>query len=160
MQNAMCMHITHKKRMIGSHYHMGDSVLQTVSNHTYLGMDINSKLSWEKSCKIPRPHFHRTRGYLYMLIPHQLTPPPPPLSREKDIQGYIPYLGYWLPLAITKKIPFSCMVFLGNLPETTAPNTPFPEKMPNGNPHVAPYAFEWGAGVQNITSRTNQVLDS
>ena len=39
------MHITHKKKMIESHYHMGDSVLQTVSNHT-LGVEINNKLSW------------------------------------------------------------------------------------------------------------------
>ena len=40
------MHITHKKSQIETNYHMGDSVLQTVSNHTYLGVEINNKLSW------------------------------------------------------------------------------------------------------------------
>ena len=69
---------------------------------------------------------------------------PPPLSREKDIQGYTPYLGYWLPLAITKKTPLF-LVFSVNLPETTAKKYPLSRE--NGNSHAAPYAFEWGPGV-------------
>ena len=43
---------------------------------------------------------------------HSPSSEPPPPSREKDIQGYTPYLGgYWLPLAITKTPLF--LVFSG-----------------------------------------------
>ena len=40
------MHVTHKKKQIKSNYKIGNSVLETVSSHTYLGVEINSKLSW------------------------------------------------------------------------------------------------------------------
>ena len=81
----------------------------------------------------PDPHSNTTRRYLDMLISHHLNPPPPPPISVKDIQGYTPYLGYWLPLTNKKSIPFS-PGFLGkssseNIPETTAQNTPFPEKI-------------------------------
>ena len=49
----------------------------------------------------PPPHSHRTRGYLCSFPITWIL-----LSREKD---YTPYLGYWLPLAITKTSPiFRC----------------------------------------------------
>ena len=76
--------------------------------------------------------------------PHSPSPEPP-LYREKDIQGYTPYLGHWLPLAITKKHPFF-LVFSGNLPETTAKKYPLPEKM---GTRMRPLCIRvgWGEGV-------------
>ena len=60
-------------------------------------------------------------GVTCMLVPHHRIPP---ISGK----GYTPYLGYWLPLAITKPPPFR--IFSGNLPETTAQKyPPFPKKM-------------------------------
>ena len=52
----------------------------------------------------PRPQSHRITGYLSMLVPSHLNPPPPPYI-AKEIN---PHFGYWLiiiiiPLAITKK---------------------------------------------------------
>ena len=86
-----------------------------------------------------------------MLVPHHWNPPPPPILGK----GYIPYLGYWLPLAITKNTPFwgfSWKIF----PGTTAKLPPFSKKMlrcrgivvwpldshaegPGSNPTVARY---------------------
>ena len=43
VSKCFAMHVTHKKK---PQYKMNDSLLQTVSSHTYLGVDINSKLSW------------------------------------------------------------------------------------------------------------------
>ena len=77
-----------------------------------------------------------------MLVPHHLNPP----SREK---GYTPYLGYWLPLAVTKKHHTLFWVFLGNLPETTgAKIPPFPEKMGIRMRPLTPGLThsEWGGG--------------
>ena len=62
-----------------------------------------------------------------MLVPHHMKP-------HISGKGYTPYLGYWLPLAITQNTHFPG--FSGNLPETTVKNTPFPEKM--GPTHAAP----------------------
>ena len=75
----------------------------------------------------------------YMLVPHHRNP----LFREKFIP---PYLGYWLlPLAITKKTPFSGFSREIDLPETTVKKIPpFPEKM--GMRMRPPHAFEWGGG--------------
>ena len=54
---------------------------------------------------------------------------------ENDIP---PYLGYWLPMSITKMHPLPD--FLGIFLETTAPKYPLSRK--NGNAHAAPRAFE------------------
>ena len=52
-----------------------------------------------------------------------------------------PYLGYWLPLAITKNTPFP--YFLGKSSRDYGQNTPFPEKM--GTPmHAAPLCIRLG----------------
>ena len=40
------MHITHKTKPILSTYTMNGKPLETVSRHTYLGVEINHKLSW------------------------------------------------------------------------------------------------------------------
>ena len=40
------MHITHKKKLLPTLYKMNDSLLETVDSHTYLGVEINNKLSW------------------------------------------------------------------------------------------------------------------
>ena len=40
------MHITHKTKPILSTYTMNGKPLQTVNSHTYLGVEINHKLSW------------------------------------------------------------------------------------------------------------------
>ena len=75
-----------------------------------------------------------------MLIPHHLKP----LFREKDIQGYTvytPYLGYWLPFAITKNIPFSWFsreIFPRLRPENT------PLSRANGNAQAAPLCIPVG----------------
>ena len=45
------MHITHKKNPVRTSYQMGDSVLETVTNHTYLGVELNNKLSWASHIK-------------------------------------------------------------------------------------------------------------
>ena len=73
---------------------------------------------------------------------HSPSPQPSPLSQEKDIR-MLTYLGYWLPLVITKNTPFPS--FLGKSSQDyTVKNTPFPEKM--GTRMRPPYAFEWGPG--------------
>ena len=64
-----------------------------------------------------------------MLLPHHRNP----LSLEKDIPLY---LGYRLPLAITKHPLF--WVFSGNLPETILPKNTPPLSRYNGNTHGAP----------------------
>lgn len=46
VSKCFAMRVTHKKKPLLTSYKMNDSVLQTVPNHTYLGVDINSKLSW------------------------------------------------------------------------------------------------------------------
>ena len=59
-----------------------------------------------------------------MVVPHHLNPPPPPPpQREKDIplSRVLVTIGNYN----NKK----SRAFLGNLPETTAKYTPFPEKM-------------------------------
>ena len=45
-KKCYAMHITHKKKAIQCSYQMGDSILETVASHTYLGLEINNKLSW------------------------------------------------------------------------------------------------------------------
>ena len=40
------MTITHKKKPITTTYSMGDTNLESVENHTYLGVELNSKLNW------------------------------------------------------------------------------------------------------------------
>ena len=53
---------------------------------------------------------------------HSPPPEPPYLGKRISKDNIFPYLGYWLPLAITKKKKI--LVFSGNLPETTAKKTP------------------------------------
>ena len=79
-------------------------------------------------------------------------PPPPPPSGEKDITHY---LGYWLPLALTKTPPFSA--FSENLPETEAKKSPL--SWESGNGHAAPLCIRVGGGggihkIKNKNSRT------
>ena len=98
---------------------------------------------WQKAAKMYRqkqdikiklfvlsrgPHSHRTRGYLYMLVPHNPNPP---------ISG----IGYhW---QLQKKTP-PFLVLSGNLPETTAKKyPPFPRKW---NAHAAPLCIRVGGG--------------
>ena len=58
-----------------------------------------------------------------------------------------PYLGYWLPLAITKTPPFPG--FLGKCSRDYGQKIPpFPEK--TGIRMRPPYAFEWGPGVLQV----------
>jgi len=46
------MTITHKRETrIDSTYKMGNEILQSVSNHTYLGVELNNKLSWANHIK-------------------------------------------------------------------------------------------------------------
>ena len=40
------MHMTHKRKPLLSSYKMNGSFLQTVTKHTYLGVEINNKLNW------------------------------------------------------------------------------------------------------------------
>ena len=73
-----------------------------------------------------------------MLIPYHLNPMH--LLGKK----IYPYLGYCLPLTVTKSTPFLA-AFLGNLPETIAPKYPF--SLDNWHTHAGPlYAFDWGGG--------------
>ena len=84
----------------------------------------------------PGPPLPKNQG-IPMLIPHHLNP----LSREKDIQGYTPYLGYWLPLAITKNTPFfwfSREIFPRLRPKIT------PLSPENGNAHAASLCIRVG----------------
>ena len=89
-------------------------------------------------------------------------PPPPPPSPVESGCTYVhspspephllgkkiyPYLGYCLPLTVTKSTPFLA-AFLGNLPETTAPN--YPLFLENWHTHAGPlYAFDWGGGGES-----------
>ena len=85
----------------------------------------------------PPPHSNRIRGYLGSF----------PITWIPYLGGkrYTPYLGYWLPLAITKKDPLF-RAFSGNLPETTAPkDLPLPEKMGIVT-QVAPLCIRVGGG--------------
>ena len=85
------------------------------------------------------PPSHRTKGYLCS-FPITWTP----LSREKDIP---PYLGYWLPLAITKTPPF--LGFLGKSSRDYGLNIP-PISQENGNTHAAPSCIRVGGRGFNI----------
>ena len=90
---------------------------------------------------IPPPHpYNQALGYLYMLVPHHLKPPPPILGK-----GYTPYLGYWLPLVITtKKKTFPG--FLGKSSRDHGQKiSPFPEKM--GIRMRPPHALSGGPGL-------------
>ena len=40
------MHITNKKKVIETNYRIGGSILETVTNHTYLGVAFDNKLRW------------------------------------------------------------------------------------------------------------------
>ena len=100
-----------------------------------------------------------SREWWVWLLPAPLPPPFPynqgvaylcsfpitrtPISREKDIT---PYLGHWLPLAITTNKKqfswFSREFFPRRRPKNTPP--PFPEKM--GMRMRPPHAFEGGGG--------------
>lgn len=40
------MHVTHKKSFINHQYYMGNTVLQKVDHHPYLGVELSNKLSW------------------------------------------------------------------------------------------------------------------
>ena len=40
--------MTHKKRPICCNYHMGNSALQEVNHHPYLGIELSNDLSWSK----------------------------------------------------------------------------------------------------------------
>ena len=85
-------------------------------------------------------------------------PPPHSPSPEPHISGkgyptISTYLGYWLPLAITKYPLF--LVFSGNL-ETIRPKIPppqVPEKMVTRM--RPPYAFEWGTRAVTNHGRRN-----
>ena len=72
------------------------------------------------------------------------SPSPEPSYIGKRISKDIPpYLGYLLPLAITKKTP-PFPGFLGNASRDYSQKIPpFTEKM--GTRMRPPYAFEWGA---------------
>ena len=65
-----------------------------------------------------------------MLVPHHPKPPPP-------------YLGYWLPLAITKNAPFSW--FSREIFPRLRPKN-YPLSRVNGNAHAAPLCIRVGAG--------------
>ena len=83
------------------------------------------------------PHSHRIRGFLCSFLITRT-----PLSVGKK---YTPYLGYWLPLAITttKNRPFPG--FLWNLPETTPPKYPLSRENEKMEKRMRPpYAFDWG----------------
>ena len=84
---------------------------------------------------VPREMEWDMHGYLPAPTPiepggtyaHSPSPEPPYLGKRisKEIP---PYLGYWLPLALTKKHPLF-LVISGNLPENTAKKyPPFPRK--------------------------------
>ena len=40
------MQVSHKKNPIKTSYRIGDTTLESVTDHTYLGIQLNSKLSW------------------------------------------------------------------------------------------------------------------
>ena len=74
---------------------------------------------------------------------HSASPePPPPSHLGKRISKNIPpYLGYWLPLAITKNIPFSWFsreIFRDY-------GQKYPLSRENGNAHAAPICVRVGA---------------
>ena len=118
----------------------------------------------------PPPHSHIIRGHPCS-YPITWTPPPP--SQEKE---YTPYLGQWLPLAITKRpLSWSFPWYLsrdyaqkvirhllrvaGANVRHSPQNTPPPPSWVNGNTHAAPYAFEWrGGGGGEWISRSAKAI--
>ena len=48
LNKAKCfvMHISHKKKLTKTTYHIGETILEAVTDHTYLGIQLNNKLSW------------------------------------------------------------------------------------------------------------------
>ena len=92
----------------------------------------------------PPPPLHRTRGYLCSFLITWT-----PLSRGKGYPKIYPLSRVLVTVGNYKNTPFSWFS-RGNLPETTAKNTPFPEKM--GTPRMRPpppppYAFGVGGGT-------------
>ena len=87
--------------------------------------------------KVPGPNFHRTSGYIkIMLVPHHLNPP-------NSGKGYIPLSRVLVSIGITKKEIRAVSV---NLPETTVKRYPLFRE--NGNTHAAPSCIRVGGGFK------------
>ena len=58
------MHMTHKRKPLLSSYKMNISFLQTVTKHTYLGVEINNKLNWAEHISISTSKANKVIGLL------------------------------------------------------------------------------------------------
>ena len=99
----------------------------------------------------PPPQMNRNHSRVYahaMLIPHHLNP----LSRKKK-DNYTPYLGYWLPLAVTKNTPLSGLSW-EIFPRLQPPNAPLSRE--NGHTHVAPLCSWVGGGGGGVCATCHQ----
>ena len=63
-KKCFAMHITHKKAPRVTTYKMGDSDLQALEDHTYLGVSINNKLSWNNHINKTVTKANKTLGLL------------------------------------------------------------------------------------------------
>ena len=46
ISKCFIMNVTHQRKFVPHEYHLGDSILQVVSNHPYLGVNLSNNLSW------------------------------------------------------------------------------------------------------------------
>ena len=58
------MNITHKTDPLHTNYCMGDTTLETVKNHTYLGVELNNKLSWANHIQNVKTRANQILGLL------------------------------------------------------------------------------------------------
>ena len=82
-----------------------------------------------------------------MLIPHHLNPP---ISREKDIQRYTPYLGYCQLVNVGNYKKTKTKREITAKMSTVYPHPPFPRKWERASSAASPCAFEGGGGGFNL----------
>ena len=74
VNKCYALHITHKKKPLHTSYFMNGSPLQIVQNHTYLGLNINDKLSWANHINITCTKANQVLGLVrrnfYSCSPH------------------------------------------------------------------------------------------
>ena len=58
------MKVTHSNHPLPFKYHLGDSILQETSSHTYLGVELSSDLKWNSQVNKVRASANRSLGFL------------------------------------------------------------------------------------------------
>ena len=58
------LHVTRKKKRLNHTYHLKGSALESVSDATYLGVEISDNLSWHKQCNKVAAKGNKTLGFI------------------------------------------------------------------------------------------------